>query len=113
MLFTAREEKARLAARAAVESVRDAENNVIRDVRVAILNLDYAARQKELTADVVASAQQAFQLAQARYDAGSSSIVELSQAQLNLTEAEIAAARARYEYQTRAAVLKFQTGQLR
>ena len=58
------------------------------------------------------SANEAFDLAQARYKAGSSSIVELSQAQLNQTEAEIAQAKAKYEYQIRNAVMSFQLGQL-
>jgi len=58
-------------------------------------------------------ARDALDLAQQRYDMGLSSIVELTQAQLNETEAEIAQASARYEYQAKSAALKFQTGQLR
>jgi len=42
-----------------------------------------------------------------------SSIVELTQAQLNATEAEIAQATARYDYQAKLSALRFQTGQLR
>jgi hypothetical protein len=37
----------------------------------------------------------------------------LSQAQLNATAAEIAAAGARYDYQAQTSVLRFQTGSLR
>ena len=94
LLFSAREKEARLRAQAALETVRDAENNVIRDVRIAVLNLNYAAQKLDLTARLLASANEAFDLAQARYNVGSSSIVELSQALLNKTEAEIAGARA-------------------
>jgi outer membrane protein len=50
-------------------------------------------------------------LAQTRYKLGLSGIVELSQAQLAQTQAEIAYANARYAYQTALAVLSFQTGQ--
>jgi len=52
-------------------------------------------------------------LAQSRYDLGLSSIVELSQAQLNKTSAEISNVSAKYDYQIQSAVLNFQTGQLR
>ena len=111
MLFSAREREAQLRARATEENLREAENNVIRDVRIAGLNLSYAAERLTLTAQLLESANESFELAQARYKVGSSSIVELSQAQLNQTEAEIAQAKAKYEYQTRNSVLNFQLGQ--
>jgi len=113
LLFDAREKEAQLRAKASGETLRDAENNVIRDVRIARLNLDYAAEKLALTAQLLASAKEAFNLAQARYKVGSSSIVELSQAQLNETEAEIAESKAKYEYQIRNAILNFQLGLLR
>jgi outer membrane protein len=52
-------------------------------------------------------------LADTRYNLGLSSIVELSQAQLNKTRAEIEQASARYEYQARMAALRFQIGALK
>ena len=110
MLFSAREQEAQLRAQATDETLRAAENNVIRDVRVAALNFSYAAEQMDLTAQLLASANEAFDLAQARYKVGSSSIVELSQAQLNQTEAQIAQAKAKYEFQTRKSILNFQLG---
>ncbi len=112
MLFDAREKEADLRSEAAAEKLRDAENNVIRDVRVAVLNVNYAVERMALTAQLLESANEAFDLAQARYKAGLSSIVELSQAQLNKTEAQIAEARAKYEYQLRTAILNYQTGEL-
>ncbi len=51
--------------------------------------------------------------AQARYDLGLSSIVELSQAELAKTEAEIQRASARYDYETQRATLSYQIGDLR
>ena len=111
-LFSAREQEAKLKAKAVGENLRDAEDNVIRDVRIAALNLSYAAERVTLTAQLLDSANQSFELAQARKNVGSISIVELSQAQLNETEAQIAATRAKYEYQIRQAVLNFQLGQL-
>ena len=86
---------------------------MIRDVRVAVLNLNYAAERMTLTDQLLESANEAFELADARNKAGSISIVELSQAQLNQTEAQIAQSRAKYEYQTRSAMLDFQVGKLK
>ena len=53
---------------------------------------------------------QARELAEARYKLGLSSIVELSQAQLNWTQAEIDQTSAKYDYQTQLSVLNFQLG---
>jgi outer membrane protein len=94
----------------AAENLRDAENAVIRDVRIAILNRDYAAKRLELTAKLLTSANKGFDLAQQRYQVGSSSIVEFSQAQLNQTEAKISQAKATFEFQARNAILNFQIG---
>jgi outer membrane protein len=55
----------------------------------------------------------AVELAQARHKLGISSIIELREAQLNQTQAEIAQAGARYDYQAELAVLAFQSGQIR
>jgi outer membrane protein len=112
MLFSAREKEADLQSQAAAEKLRDAENNVIRDVRVAVLDVNYAVERMALTVQLLESASEAFDLAQARYQAGLSSIVELSQAQLNKTGAQIAEARAKYDLQLRNAILSYQIGAL-
>ena len=109
-LFSARATEAKLKAKAADEDLRDAEDEVLRDVRVAVLNENLAAERLSLTAQLLDSANQAFDLAQARYKAGLNGIVELSQAQLSKTQAEIEQARAKYEFQTRNAILDFETG---
>jgi outer membrane protein len=113
MLFAAKRNEADLRAQAAAENLRDAQNNVIRDVRIAVLNLNYAVQRMDLTEQLLQSATQAFDLAQGRYKAGLSSIVELSQAQLNQTQAQIAEARAKYDFQTQSAVLNYQIGALK
>ncbi len=77
------------------------------------MNLDYAAARLDLTAKLLESANEALDLAKTRYQVGSSSIVELSQAELSQTEAQIAQARARYEYQTRSSILNYEIGELR
>ena len=112
-LYAARRREAALRAQAAQETLRDEENNVIREVRLARLNVDYTFERLDLTAKLLAHANQAFDLIQTRYNLGASSIVELSQAQLNKTTAEIAQANAKYGYHLQRAILDFQIGTLR
>ena len=62
--------------------------------------------------ELLKQAQLALDLAQNRYDLGLGTIVELSQAQLSLTSAQIANANAIYDYQTQRVVVDYQTGSL-
>ena len=98
---------------AAAQKVRDAESRVARDVRVAYLNAVNAYERLALTAQLLDQAKLGLSLAQSRYDLGLGSIVELSQAQLNETSAEIASTRAKYDYQAQRAVLAYQTATIR
>ncbi|PAW86957.1 MAG: transporter [Pedosphaera sp. Tous-C6FEB] len=107
---TARQKEAELKAKAAEESLKEEENNVIRDVRLALLRAQHAHERLALTAKLLTHARTANDLAVARYKLGASSITELNQAQLNLTTAEIAEATARYEYLVFRAALDFQRG---
>ena len=107
---TARQKEAELKAKAAEEGLKDEENNVIRDVRLALLRAQHAHERLALTAKLLTHARTANDLAVARYKLGASSITELNQAQLNLTTAEIAEATARYEYLVLRAALDFQRG---
>lgn len=108
--YHARQHEAQMRAKSAAETLRAAEDNVIRDVRVAWLNLASARERLRTTQELARSSQDAYQLADARYRAGSSSIVELSQAQLQLTSAQIAETTARYDVLMQQAILDFQTG---
>ncbi|MEO8658804.1 MAG: TolC family protein [Bryobacteraceae bacterium] len=112
-LYKSRGAEARLRAQAATQNVNDLENMLTRDVRVAYLNASTAYDRLSLTEQLLQQAQLAFGLAQSRYELGLSSIVELSQAQLNLTSAQIASSTARYDYQTQRAIVDFTTGVLR
>jgi len=112
-LFKARETEAALKAKAAAQTISDPANRIIRDVRVAWLNASAAFERIGLTQELVDQATQAQDLAQTRYNLGLSSIVELSQAQLNLTSAQIANASARYDYQAQRVAVDYQTGVLR
>ncbi len=112
-LFKARQTEAELRARAAAQNVNDLANRVVRDVRVAYLAATTAYERISLTDELLKQAQLALDLAQSRYNLGLSSIVELSQAQLNLTSAQIGAASARYDYQSQWIVVQYQVGTLR
>ena len=112
-LYSARIQEAELRARAAEESLRDLENNVIRDVRIAWLNAQNAFDRLHITAELLDNAKLSYELAQARYKTGISSIVEFNQAELNLLAAQISYANTQYEYLLQRSALSFQTGSLR
>jgi outer membrane protein len=112
-LFKARRTEAELRAKAIGQNATDLTNRIIRDIRVAYLNAMSAYERVGLTTQLLDQAKLGLDLAQSRYDLGLSSIVELSQAQLNLTSAQIASASAKYDYQTQHSVLAYQSGQLK
>ena len=108
--YRAHQHEAEMRARSAAESLRAAEDNVTRDVRIAWLSLNSSRERLRTSQQLARYAADAYQLADARYRAGSSSIVELSQAQLQLTSAQIAETTARYDVLIQESNLKFQTG---
>jgi outer membrane protein len=110
--YTARQHAAELQAQADSELVRALEDNIVRDVHIAWSDVNNALVQLHTTEELVQNAAEAYDLAQARYKIGSSSIVELSQAQLSLTSAQIATANARYNVLIQQANLEYQTGVL-
>jgi len=112
-LFRARQSEAELHAKAITEQVNDLTNRITRDVRVAYLNARTAFERVGLTAQLLQQAQLALDLSRGRYDFGLSSIIELSQAQLNLTSAQIANASAKYDYQAQRTVVDYEAGALR
>lgn len=111
--YLARQHEEEIRARVAAENLRDAENNAVRDVRLALVAVQTAFQRLATTRELLKNATQAYDLAKARYKVGSSSIVELSDAQLNQTYAAIAFANAEYDTQVQSAVLDFQTGAIR
>jgi outer membrane protein len=66
-----------------------------------------------VTEELVKEARLAFNLAQGRYQIGLASIVEVTQAQLNLTQAEIENVSAIYDYKNTYAALQYTIGALR
>lgn len=112
-LFTARQSEAEYRAQAQAQALRSLENQIVHDVTTAHLNAETAFQRVGLTAELLQQATLALDLSQARYNLGLSSIVELSQAQLNLTSAQIAESTAKFEYDLQRAVLDYQMGVVR
>jgi outer membrane protein len=110
--FNALHAEANAEASAQQQYLRDLQNGIARDVRKAWLNANSGYQRLSLTQQLLDEANQALNLAQARYKLGLSSIIELSQAQLNATQAEIAQASAKYDYQTELSALNYQIGAL-
>ena len=108
--ISALQQQAQFRSLAVSENVAEAQNNVLRAVRVAWLNARSGFDNIAITESLRDAASQALVLADARYKLGITSIVELNQAQLSAIDAEIAYSRAKYQYLTARAVLDFQAG---
>jgi len=108
-LYPAQSREAKLREQAAQERLRDLRNRISRDVRSSWLNANTAYQRLSVTQQLLDQANLALSLAETRYKLGLSSIVELSQAQLQQTQAQISGAQAGYDYRLALAVLRYQT----
>lgn len=108
-LFTAKAHEADLQAQAANQRLMDLRNRISRDVRTSWLNASTAYQRVSVSQQLLDQANQALSLADTRYRLGLSSIVELSQAQLQQTQAEIGSVAATYDYRLALSVLRYQT----
>ncbi len=111
-LYAARRAEAQLKMRQEEQRLRDLQDSVAHDVQVAWLNANTAYQRLGLTRQLLDQANLALELAGERYRLGLSSIVELSEAQLNQTQAEVEEKRAKFEYQIQFATLEYQAGTL-
>jgi outer membrane protein len=109
-LYSAEAKEAKLRAQADAERTRDLHDQIVRDVRTAWLQANNAYQRIGVTNELLQQANLALQLAQTRYQLGLSSIVELSQAQLQQTSAAIDNTNAQYEYRLALATLDYQVG---
>jgi outer membrane protein len=108
--LSAQASEAALQSQSAIEQTRALRNQVVRDVRTAWLNANTAMQRVAVTTELLKQANTALDLAKTRYDLGLSSIVELSQAELQQTEAAIGNANARSQYNFAISTINFQTG---
>jgi outer membrane protein len=108
-LFTARSREASLRAQAAHDRLLDLRNQIARDVRTGWLNANTAYARLSVTQQLLDQSNLALDLADTRYRMGLSSIVELSQAQLQQTQGQISNVQAGYDYRLALAILQYQT----
>ena len=112
-LFKARREAARYRTLQADQKLRDMQERITRDVRTAWASALTAYQRLDVAARLLKEASLALDLAQERYNLGLGSIVELTQAQLSQTQAEIENLSAKYDYQSHYAIVQYSIGQLR
>jgi len=106
--LSARDQETALQAQTAEQTLHEMEDLIAKDVEVALLNTTNTSDKIVVTASLLANAEQAYDLAEAQYKIGMTSIVELSQAQLAKLQAQINHTTATYEYQIDRLVLDFQ-----
>jgi outer membrane protein len=111
-LLEANQREAKAQAMAADRAVTDTENRLVSNVRSAYASVRTAYDRIAVTDHLVHTARQSLKLMQTGFELGRNSIVDLSQAELQATEAEISHADARYSYLSKLAALKFIVGQL-
>jgi outer membrane protein len=111
-LFAAQRSQAAQEANATAQDAQQLRLEVGEQVRDAWYRANEAYQSIDVTGRLVIESKKALRLAQDRYNAGLGSIVELNEAQLNETSAEIDASDALYKYLTRRAQLDFAAAQL-
>lgn len=109
-LYSAQAKEADYRAEAASEQSRALRDRIVRNVRTAWLNANTAYQRVGVTAQLEQEANLGLKLAQARYRLGLSSIVELSQAELQQTSAQIEHTQAKYSYRLALAAINYQIG---
>ncbi len=109
-LYSAQSKEASIRAQAISEQTRDLRDRIVRDVRTAWLASNTAYQRVAVTDELLREANLALKLAQSRYQLGLSSIVELSQAQFQQTDAAIGNTDAQYQYRLALSTLNYQIG---
>ncbi len=109
-LYTAQAKEAHLRAQASAEQTRQLRDIIVRDIRTSWLAANTAYQRVTVSAQLLDEANLALKLAQTRYQMGLSSIVELSQAQYQQTDAAIGNTNAQYQYRLALATLNYEIG---
>lgn len=95
------------------QTLRNELDEIVRDVNQAWDDANSGYQRLSEVQQLVTEANLAFNLATSRYQLGLSSIVELTQSQLGLTQAQIEQVNASYDYQTELSVLNYAIGNIR
>jgi outer membrane protein len=111
-LFSARAKAAAYQVQEANQRIQDLQNRIARDVRTAWGRAQTAYEAIATSQQLLVEANSALDLAQGRYNLGLSSIVELTQAQLLQTQAQVGILNAQFEYQQAYAALQYEQGLL-
>jgi outer membrane protein len=109
-LFNARAKSADLDTEVKRKKLQALQNNIARDVRNSWLDTEKAFERLSVTQQLREQADLALELSQARYRLGLGTIVELSQAELQKTEADIEDTDAHYQYVVTQIFLAYQMG---
>jgi len=112
-LFSARRQAAEYQLVATNQGERNMQDRVAREVRTAWGHATTSFEAIAPTEQLLKQANMALDLAHGRYDLGLSSIVELTQAQLGQTQAQVENLNAQYSYQEAYATLQYAMGLLR
>lgn len=109
-LYSSEAKEASLRAKADAENTRELRDRIVRDVHTSWLAANDAFQKVAVSQALLNQANRALELAQARYQIGLSSIVELSEAQYQQTDAAIGNTNAQYQYKLALATLNYQVG---
>jgi outer membrane protein len=108
--LSAEERRSAYEAQAADRDLDAERNQLSRDVQMAWDSAQTAYRNIAVTGQLADSSGKALELTHARYDIGSSSIVEVEQAEVAALEAKIAQSNATYDYLIERAFLAYREG---
>ncbi len=111
-LFTARRQAAEYQLQASNQRVRDLEDRIAQDVRGSWARVRTAYEAIAAAQQLLTQANLSLDLAQGRYNLGLASIVELTQAQLGQTSAQVENLNVKYDYQEAYAALQYTLGLL-
>jgi outer membrane protein len=111
-LYSARREAAEYQLQATDQRVRAVQERIARDVRAALERAKTTFQAIATADELLQQANLALSLEQGRYKIGLDSIVELTQAQLAQTRAEVESVSAKYDYQEAYAALQYTLGML-
>jgi outer membrane protein len=108
--IAAQQRQARDESSAAMEAAVSARNRLLRDVRVAYEDVKTARRNVDVSERLLQTANEALNDTNVRYRIGLNTIVDVSEAELERTQAAIATTNATYDFILREADLEFATG---